>query len=232
MKRAELIDRYFSERRQVDVHFGGYPFVTVSRQAGAGGQTLGKALLQAMEPQRYTDMYRGWMLFDRQLCEDVAAEEDLSASLKALLSEEYHSEVTDFIHQILHHGSPQTAVYRRLFEFQRALAAVGKVILIGRGAGMVSRDMRAGIRLRLTAPREQREAALAAQMDLAPEEARKLITRYDRERAHFIRDMFNAEIDDPSLYDRMWDTSQTTMEAIADEVLVMIKAKAKEVGRD
>lgn len=231
MNRSQLIERYFKERRRDDKHFGGYPFVTISREAGAGGHALGEAILERTNAQSYTDLYRGWKLFDKELCELLADEPDLHVSMQALLAEEYHSEVSDFLNQVISKETPQVAVYVRLFEIERTLAAVGKVILVGRGASMVTRGMPTGMRIRLVAPQAVRTKRMANLLGLTQETARKLVERHDHERAHFVQDVFGKDIRDPSLYDRVWDTDETSIDAIADEILNRLKQKHAEIRR-
>ena len=231
MNRDELIERYFKDRRQKDKHFGGYPFLTISRQAGAGGHTLAETLLAKLDGHGYSDPCRGWKLFDRELCEEVSAQPDLHVSVQSLLTEDYRSEMADFLRQVMGRDTPQTVVYRRLFEIQRTLSTVGKVILVGRGASFATRNMRAGIRVRLTAPIEVRQDAMMRILDVDHEQATKAVARHDQERARFVKTLFNHDINDLTLYDEAWDTSKTSIDIIADAILERIKAKAEEVGR-
>lgn len=231
MKRSELIDKYFAQRREKDAHFGGYPFVCISRQAGAGGHSLGEMLLKKTEEHHYADLFRGWMMFDKELCEAVATEEDLRVSLNVLVSEEYHSDMSDYIHQLVSGETPQFAVYKRLFEIVRTLAAVGKVIIVGRGGSFVTRNMQAGISVRLVAPEEMRVEAIKTLLNESTEEAKKRVAKHARESAHFVRDLFASDINDAGNYDRLWDTGETPIEDIADTLMGMIKDKAAQIGR-
>ena len=81
-------------------------------------------------------------------------------------------------------------------------AAEGNCVLLGYGAGPLLREVRHVIRVRAVAPRDLRvERVLAAARStnaMTREQADDLIRRTDRDRARYIRYLFNLDIDDPA----------------------------------
>ena len=125
------------------------PFVTVSRQAGAGGRSLAQALLQAMETEQDIDLFKGWQVLDRKLCEELLKRKHLQDSLQSLLGEEYHTGIGEFVLGLFGRQTPQDTVIMRQSEIIRSLAAVGKVIIVGRAASQATKGLTQGINMRL-----------------------------------------------------------------------------------
>lgn len=232
MKQSELLDPEFLERVKNDQHTYGYPFVTISRQAGAGGHTLAEAIKAETDARGQTDLFTGWRIFDEQICTAIARDPELHVSLNELLTEAYSGPVMDFFHEIVGGQTSHYTVARRIFELIRNVTQFGKVIVVGRAAGLVTRRLPAGIHVRLTASPTARIRWMAQKLDISEEEAGKMIDRQDRDRARLVRDFFDEDIHDPSLYHRVWDTEVTPIPEIATEVLHLIKSTAHRVGRD
>jgi len=230
MNTRKIIKKYFAARREKDVHYNGYPFVTISRQAGTGGHALAEALLKAMEPLQYIDLFREWMVFDKELCEEVANEPDLHVTVKDLLSETYHSEIEEIVNELFGIHSEQYTVHKRMAQLERALASVGKVVLVGHGANMATRQMPQGIHIRLTAPRDMRVRNMMNLLSLDEAEATRFVNKHDRDRTLFMRDLFSRDINDPTLYDHVYDTAETPIEHIAAELLERVREKGKAIG--
>ncbi|MBI4597711.1 MAG: cytidylate kinase-like family protein [Candidatus Omnitrophica bacterium] len=201
------------------------PFVTISRQAGAGGHTLARVLLQQMQ-QEDDPLFHGWQVFDRELCEQLIADPALRISMQALLSEEYHTDIEDAIYSLLGGESPQYVVVKKLFETIRSLAAMGRVIVVGRGGMCVTRGLPDGVHVRLVASEATRLQRMRTLVETTEREAKELMARQDRDRARLIADYFHRDIDDPLLYVMMWNTDAAPMEAIAASLIAFMKRHA------
>lgn len=225
------VDQHFRERLENDRYPRGYPFVTISRESGAGGRRLAAAIHEATEARRYQDLYHGWKVVDEVLCDEVMADPDMHVSLEELVREEYHTSLTDFLKDIFGKETPQFTVYQRLFQVVRTFAAIGKVIVVGRAGVRATQHIPGGVHLRLTAPLDMRQHRMMELAGIDEAEALHLMQRQDRERSKMFRDFFNRDIEDPSLYDAVWDTSQQPFEAMAEQVIKMLEQKAHEVRR-
>ena len=61
------------------------PFVTISRQAGAGGHSLANVLIDRFHEQPDKELFGDWEMFDQKLVAMVADDPGLRVSVEALL---------------------------------------------------------------------------------------------------------------------------------------------------
>jgi cytidylate kinase len=206
---------------------GWYPFVTVSRQAGAGGLALAETLIGRIQTEKKDPLFVGWQSLDRELCRQVAEDPRLRVSLNNLLEERYRNAMEDFLHQAIARESPQIAVHKEVFRVIQRVAAVGKCVILGRGGNFLTRHYPRGIHIRLVAEREDRVLRFARLLSLSDAEAEKKVDELDRDRARLVRDYFKADIDDPLHYDAVWNTSDAPIDFIAEALVAMIRMKAE-----
>lgn len=229
MDHLKLIHEFIQERKRIqEIPESGQPFVTISRQAGAGGHLLSYVLLTDFLKLQSAEIFQGWHVFDKQLCEVLAQDPELKDSVSALLKERYRSEAADFLESLFTGRSDQYQLYKATFQVVRSLACIGRVIIVGRGACCVTRDLRAGIHIRLVAPESQRVLWLMKRFKLTRDQASREMRRQDADRRKLLRAFFNKEIDDPLLYDAVWNTGTVGMHEISHSVCEMIRRRAEQ----
>jgi hypothetical protein len=184
--------------------------VTISRQAGAGGHTLAKTLLETFEQQPDQDLFGGWEMFDQKLVTMVADDPDLRVSVESLLGEEYHRTADDFFRQILTASTHQDIVADRIFRLVRLLAEVGKAIIVGRAGSEVTRGM-----MELHGHSEKK--------------AQDAMDRHDSGRTRLLKKHFRVNIDDPLMYDATWNTGAVPFGTIADCIVTTLRDRAAEM---
>ncbi len=204
---------------------GRYPFVTISREAGAGGNSLGNAILDCLQ-EHHGPLFQGWQRFNQELCRKIAEEPGLNVSLEPLLKFEYRSQVEDMMEEIIAGTTPQDVVNKKIFQLMRSLAGFGKVILVGRGGVCLSRDLPLGVHVRLVAPLEARIKRMGDFLELTYKKAKELVLEQDKSRAKLVKTFFNRNIDDSLLYDVVWNTGTVPMDQIARSIVLMIEKKA------
>jgi hypothetical protein len=231
--RVENIERYLrarlAETQARDEKTAGpqvHPFVTISRQTGAGGYHLAEAMLDVFAQQEDVDLFGGWQVFDHRLCEIVADDPRFEKSMDSLLSEEYHSKTDDFFHQIFGAGIDQHILMERVFLVVRSLAQMGKAIIVGRAGSQVTKGLGPGLRLRLVAPEDERIIRVMEFYDLNERDARSEARRRDSDRARLLKKHFSADIDDPQGYDAVWNTGTVSFEEIAEAVVAILRHRA------
>ncbi len=203
------------------------PFVTISRQAGAGGHTLATALLKAFESQSDKELFGGWEMFDQKLVAMVADDPNLRVSVESLLGEEYHRGAEDFFRQILTSSTHQDIVVDHMFRLVRVLAEVGKAIIVGRAGSEVTRGLSPAVALRLVAPEKQRIERMMELHSLSEKKARESIDKHDGGRARLLKRHFRVNIDNPLLYDAIWNTGSASFEAIAAATVALLRERAE-----
>jgi cytidylate kinase len=202
------------------------PFVTISRQAGAGGHTLAEMLLERFRKAPDEELFGEWEIFDQKLVAMVADDPDLSVSVQSLLGEEYHKTAEDFFRQILTASTHQDIVMDRMFRLVRILAEVGKAVIVGRAGSELTRDLTPGVAVRLVAPKEWRVVRMMERHGLDEKQALAAADKHDAGRARLLKRHFRVNIDDPLLYDATWNTSSAPFEAIADSIIALLEKRA------
>jgi len=206
---------------------GTLPFVTISRQAGAGGHTLAETLLRLMERQEDKTLFHGWRILDQQLCDLLLQDSRLDVSMQSLLSEEYRSQVREFVRSLLGQQDQHVAI-RKLFEVVRSLAAVGKVIIVGRAGSHLTRRLELGAHVRLVAPEPLRIRRMMKLLNQDEDETRKVVRKQDHDRIRLLKAYFQVDIDDPLQYDVIWNTGAVSFEVIAESIIGLIEQRVQD----
>lgn len=204
---------------------GQNPFVTISRQAGAGGNSLANAILEELA-RRKEPLFQGWRRFNQELCRKVAEEPGLKVSLDSLLKFEYRSEVEDMMEEMIVGNAPQDLVNKKIFQLIHTLAVFGKVIIVGRGGVCLTRNLPAGIHIRLVAPLKLRIKRMGDLLELSEKKANELVLEQDKSRARLMKIYFGKNIDDPLLYDAIWNTGAVSLDQIARLIVQLIEIKS------
>ena len=235
MKRIDDIDRYlrahFAAQRMpgpAPAEPRVYPFVTISRQTGTGGHALAETMLEVFSEQADEDLFSGWRVYDRSICEIVVEDRTFAGSLDSLIEEEYRSRTNDFFHQMLRSTAHQDMVMDRVFLVVRAIAGMGKSIIVGRGGSHVTQDMSQGVSLRVIAPEDVRIARAMEVHDLTEKEARAGASKRDSDRARLLRSFFGADIGDPTGYDVTWNADSASFREISQATASLVRCRGNE----
>jgi cytidylate kinase len=202
------------------------PFVTISRQAGAGGHTLANVLIERFHQEADKELFGDWEMFDQKLVAMVADDADLRVSVEALLTEEYRRASEDFFRQLFTATTHQDIVMDRVFRLVRVLAEVGKAVIVGRAGSEVTRGLGPSVSVRLIAPEDVRLERMLELHGIDERKAKELIDRSDSGRARLLKRHFRVDIDDPLLYDAVWNTGNVSFDAIAESIVAMLKDRA------
>lgn len=222
----DSISKAHGERSQEDLLAGFNPFVTVSRETGAGGRSFAEALVKELEAAGGPAPFRGWQVFDQELCRIVAEDPALRVSMSALLTEQYRGEVADYIAQFMAGLSPQTAVLSKVFEAVRALAGLGRVVIVGRAGACLTRRLPHGLHVRLVASRESRVRNMMGAFGLGRPEAERAVRDQDIARAALTRTYFKRDAADPLLYDLVFNTDTVPIARAASIAAQALRAMA------
>jgi cytidylate kinase len=209
---------------------GPRPFVTISRQAGAGGTTLAEALVRAMDREGEGEIWAGWRVLDRAIAAGVARAPMLRVSMEEMMAERYRSGTVEYLTDLLGGGTPQAVILRKVFEIVREAARGGKVVIVGRAGACLTRALGTGVHLRLVASEDSRAGRMSRLLGVPLEEGRRIARAQDRERAALVRDHFGREIDDPLLYDAVWNTDEVPFDEIAAATIRLVRARAAARG--
>ena len=120
--------------------------------------------------------------------------------------------------------------YKSLFEgLNFELAGRGDVLLLGRGAQVVLRNIPGVFHARIMAPEKIRVARVAEREKLTSREAWHLVQNHERHRKALIESVFRVDFNDYFFYDVILNTAHYTAESCA-EVLVQAVSKKEPTG--
>jgi hypothetical protein len=193
--------------------------ITISRQTGSGGHSVAEKLLerlQAREPQEA----RPWAIFDRNLVEKVLEDHKLPARLAKFMPENRVSEITDTMDELFGLHPPSWELVRKTSETILHLAQLEHVILIGRGANIITSRLSHVLHIRLVGSLEQRARRLQEVNQISAKEAARLAEREDVARRRYVKQFFGKEIDDPLLYHLVINTDLLSAEEVARMILL------------
>lgn len=208
------------------------PFITISREAGAGGAQLAASIVAEMRRLGYPAL-QGWRVWDRELCEVIARDLNMTVLLDELAREAFRSGLADYFSQVVADAPPQALIAHKTFQAVRLIAAAGRAIIVGRAAVCATRGLSSGVHLRLVAPRRLRVDRMMARFRLARPDADRRVAELDRDRRELVRTFFQKDIADPLLYGSVWNTGAISVDEIAEVVvrLVLDAVAAGDAGR-
>lgn len=203
------------------------PFLTLSRQAGAGAMSLGKRLIEHLN-SALDSAERQWSLWDRELVEKVAADHHIAQELIDNLAHANRNWLEEFFMgaSLADRKVPsEMKVFRFVASTIRALAQAGRVVLVGRGGVMITQDMPGGVHVRMVAPLEYRINNMMRVNDESREAARARIERLDQERAAFYKHYWPDQPLDPERFTLILNSSRLT----EDQIVAMLASLLERV---
>ncbi|MGQ9571737.1 MAG: cytidylate kinase-like family protein [Dehalococcoidia bacterium] len=149
-----------------------------------------------------------------------------SAGLEVLLARTYRemgAEVSSSAQELddAHYIKTITAIIRELGE-------TGNIVILGRGSQIILKELPIALHVLVQAPLKVRISHLAKRDQLTVEEAAKRIEEVDSGRAAFHRKFFKVDVDDPSLYDLVINTTRLPFTVAAETVCLAARAMERE----
>jgi len=155
-----------------------------------------------------------WVLIDKAVLEEVARRHNISEEILQTLGE--NNRIMD---EVLATFSPRwksdQEYFRLLSRHVVALAEQGNVIIVELGGAIITRHLEHSRHFRMYASDTFKTATLARRLNLAAEDAEKLMHRQQKSRDHFTREFLSQSDHDPALYDLLFNNDRCTPEKIA-----------------
>jgi cytidylate kinase len=199
-------------------------FITISRQAGAGGRRFACRLAERLNAEGPSE--RPWSVWDRELVEQAALEHHLPEALISQLESYHHSAFDEILAALFPvDGLPdldQRQLYRRVASTIRGIARAGKAIIVGRGGVYATHDMTGGVHVRLVAPLQSRTKRMAELRNVTEKQAAADIHRLDAEREAFHRRFASAGVRMEDAFTIVLNTAMAEEEALVNCVLPLV----------
>jgi cytidylate kinase len=191
-----------------------YRAVAISRLTGSGAHSIAEELAILLN-QQVPPGNRQWTVFDRNLVEKVLEDHHLPQRLSQFMPEDRVSEMRATINELLGLHPPSWTLVSQTSETILRLADLGSVILIGRGANVVTNKLGYVFHVRLVSPLEARIATIQKSRNISLRQASELIQAEDGGRARYVKQHFGADINNPLLYHLVINTERMPVPAAA-----------------
>lgn len=200
------------KQSQTEVHH----FIAITRDFGCHEEEIIPRLEVAL----------GWKVYGKDLLNHLAEREELSRSFLETLDEKKQTQVDDWVNHLIHSGSILQKDYvLRITRLMETVVANENAILLGRGSNFILKERKEGLRIKLTAPFDDRVKNIMEVRSLPLKEADQLVREKDKERAEFIKAYFKVDATFGSEYDMSFNTSAINTDLICDVAKFALKEK-------
>ena len=211
------------------------PVITIGRQFGAGGTTVGEMLARRLKidllESRIIDEVAHRLRLPK---EEVEAEDEQPGSLLGRLLVALGSASTEpMIPPEATAWTPpnsdptfdtRKAVLQITQNVIEEAAREGNVVIVGRGGGYILRDFPGALHVFLRAATEARVKTVMARFKIASEdEARKRIKSTDENWTSYIKQVYSHDRNLPAHYDMVLDTGTLGYEATVDVIVAALE---------
>jgi cytidylate kinase len=191
--------------------------VTIARQLGASGEAVANRLADAL----------GWRLLDRALVQRIADELQVAPEQVEACDERVESFV-ERLGSYLSEGFPEVlpmpvvppvspeATARAARRIVQTVAAEGPAVIVGHGAQCILEGQPDVLHVLLHAPLPVRIARVRAHFALDERAAVEKLRRSDADRRAYVREHFDRDWLDPTLYHLCADTGRFGVEGTAE----------------
>jgi hypothetical protein len=191
------------------------PAVAISRESGAAALTIATLVAKELDVKCSGDPGRSWTVLDQNLVTKILEDHSLSKRIGEFMPEDRRFPLSESFEFLL--GlHPRSGMLREFAEHTiRKLAMTGNVILVGRGAAIITAQLPYVLRVRLVAPFDFRVQNFARSHGITQENAVRIVRANDAARRRYVRAYLNADVTEPSRYDLVINTGTNGFERVA-----------------
>jgi cytidylate kinase len=162
-------------------------------------------------------------VYDKEILDKIGEEIRLSARHLEAVDERPGNWLEECLSgvQSQYHVSGETYI-KYLLGTVRGLGAVGRCIIVGRGANYIL-PAATTLRIRLVAALEDRVQMMAGRLELSEREAAAWVQKTERQRLEFVKRCFGKDATDPHDYDLVLNMSRLTVEDAADIIIQTVQ---------
>jgi len=175
------------------------PSVTISRQTGAGGTSVGSRLASYLKLNA-VEKRCPWTVFDKNLVSRVLQEHHLPERLAQFMPEDKVSGIADAVEELLGLHPAAWKLVHKSTETILNLAQLGGAVFVGRGAAVILGHLPQVLHVRLVGSPESRIGRVKEHYRVDAKAAREFIRKEDAARKRYVKQYLKRDIDDPLLY--------------------------------
>jgi cytidylate kinase len=204
--------------------------ITISRQFGAGGRTLGNLVAERL----------GYAFVDEEIIQMVAKRAKVSTNWVESIEKEAGGRLLKYITKVVpksfidlilddQRGYIDEEIYVDLLhQIINRLADEGNTVIIGRGSQYILRDREDAYHILLVAQKEDRIKFMEENYDLSPKEAALVVSRQDKRRTNLYRKFGKEDYDKPHLYHLVINSSKQDLNKTTDLVCKLVETSREE----
>lgn len=197
------------------------PFVTISREPGAGAITLGRVLADRLT--RALPAERPWTCWDRDAVEAVTADAETHSQVVDALEASSHSWLNEFLSGLSMADHTEAKMFAKTAATIRALAEAGRVVIIGRGGVIITRKMPGGIHVRLVAPLDHRVAHVAEYYQISRTAAAAKVKELEHNQMVFFKRYWPETPVTPEMFTLTINTQQVDQEGAVGLIVSLVE---------
>jgi len=204
-------------------HVSQGPLITISREYGCSANEIASRLAATLTNKVVkTAISKEWRVVSKEIIENSAKELELSPSIIHDLS---HSKQNSFFGNLAlffsdNYYPSNTKVKNTIAKFIYETAVEGNVIIVGRAAEAITKDIKKSFHVRIVAPLDWRAQAISKKWGLSITEAKKKCIEEDKKRLQF-RSFFEGDKPDVEFFNVSFNMREMTVEEIV-ELLVIV----------
>jgi cytidylate kinase len=196
------------------------PAITISRQSGAGASTVAEMVAERLNAiAKPSENKATWTVFDKNLAKETLVEHKLPLELERFMVEDARVPVESIVEELLGIHPNTVWLAQQTTKTILHLASMGRAIMVGRGAEVITQLLPYVLHVRLIAPLSKRITQAADFYGLSTNEAALRVSQEDEARQRYLRRYFNSDSDNPLLYHLVINTAKTGL-AGAAEIIV------------
>lgn len=190
------------------------PAITISREFGCEAHAMIECLKGIMEEKSG----QPWAVMDKALLEEVAKHHQLSEEIVRNLGEKKSRILDELLATFSPHWKSEKDYFRLLCKHVFSLAEQGNSIIVGRGSGIVTQQLKNCYHFRIYASHQFKVAAIARRHNISRDEAESVVEKNQRQRDSFIHDYFNLDPRDLRFYHLVFNNDKNSPERIAQMI--------------
>jgi len=194
------------------------PYVTISREYGCWGFSLGLLLLELLNDMSEPGK-PGWNVYHKEILDQLAGETEHDKEVLDRQRREKPRLLADLFRSLSKERVPSGyEVRNRMTEIIRSLVMKGHAILIGQGSAGATQDIPHGLSVRLEAPEDWRVKQIAFRDGLSETEARLQIRQREQE-DEYLRKIYKTRYPRKPAFNLVYDCSAFGLTQIAQHVV-------------
>ena len=196
------------------------PSITISRQSGAGASTVAEMVAERLNAiAKPSETEAAWTVFNKNLAKETLVEHKLTLELERFMIEDARVPVESIVEELLGIHPDTVWLTQQTTKTILHLASMGRAIMVGRGAEVITQLLPYVLHVRLVAPLSKRITQAADFYGLSTNEAAMNFSQEDDARQRYLRRYFNSDSDNPLLYHLVINTAKIGF-AGAAEIIV------------